>query len=276
MSPTPRTPASGGDDFNKRIRAEQAKMAGRPPAQQPSQPDTQQAEATKSQAEGDQEQAQDQVTGPVGSGDYEVRQGDCISSIAMEHGFAPDTIWNDAGNTELRDVRKNPNVLLPGDRVTIPALRPKDEPCDTEMRHQFRLKGQPETLRIRLLDEFGEPRENLPYLLIIDRHDQRRNTTNEDGELNESIPPNARKAQLILDEGDEEYDLDLGGLDPVSEINGIQQRLVNLGFDVGAPDGILGSRTREAIKEFQDQRDLKPTGNPDRATQDALEEDHGH
>jgi LysM repeat protein len=43
---------------------------------------------------------------------YTVKQGDHLSSIAHEYGF-PDyqTIWNHADNAQLKQKRKNPNVL---------------------------------------------------------------------------------------------------------------------------------------------------------------------
>jgi lytic murein transglycosylase len=40
----------------------------------------------------------------------------------------------------------------------------------------------------------------------------------------------------------------------------LQERLAALGYDVGTPDGIIGSRTVEAIKAFQKSRGLQPDG----------------
>ncbi len=49
-----------------------------------------------------------------------------------------------------------------------------------------------------------------------------------------------------------------------SEVTEIQRRLNTLGFDSGEPDGVVGSRTRRAIKEFQLRRGLPADGFPDR------------
>ena len=49
----------------------------------------------------------------------------------------------------------------------------------------------------------------------------------------------------------------------------------NIGFDVGAIDGKLGSRTRLGIEEFQCENDLTVTGEADSATIDKLREVHG-
>ena len=92
---------------------------------------------------------------------------DCISSIALEHGFFPDTIWNDPDNADLRRVRRDPNVLRTGDLVVIPDKRRKEEDKSTDRRHQFKRKGFPTTIHIRLLKN-DEPRANEPYQLVVD------------------------------------------------------------------------------------------------------------
>ncbi len=54
------------------------------------------------------------------------------------------------------------------------------------------------------------------------------------------------------------------------DIETIQHRLVDLGYDVGATDGLLGPRTRAALRAFQTDRELPITGLPDGNTQRAL------
>ena len=106
--------------------------------------------------------------GPIGAGDYVVKQGECLDSIAFAHGFLRDTLWNDAANAEIKSVRTDPNVLLQGDRLTIPNLRGKEETGATKKRHLFNRKGTPIKLRLQLLGEKDKPRSKEPYLLEID------------------------------------------------------------------------------------------------------------
>ena len=54
------------------------------------------------------------------------------------------------------------------------------------------------------------------------------------------------------------------------DIETIQHRLVDLGYDVGPTDGLLGPRTRAALRAFQADRRLPITGLPDGNTQLAL------
>jgi hypothetical protein len=213
---------------------------------------------------------------PVGAGDYVVQPGDCVSSIAYEHGHLWQTILNHPANSEVKAARSNHNVLLPGDRLTIPPVRRKEESAETDKRHTFRLKGVPEMFRLRLLDQADQPRADLPYVLVIGERTFK-GTTNSNGELQHPIPPDARQAHLTVDSGDdvEEIELQLGNLNPRDTVTGVQSRLTNLGFDCGPVDGILGPKTRKAIMRFQRQVKIEPTGELDNATIQQLENRHG-
>jgi N-acetylmuramoyl-L-alanine amidase len=212
----------------------------------------------------------------VGQGNYVVQQGDCMSSIAYENGFSWETLWNHADNAQLKQKRKNPNVLLEGDLLTIPPLTLKQVAGATEKRHRFKRKGVPEKLRIKLLDEFDQPRANLDYIIVIDG-DSRRGKTNGGGELIERIPPGAREGKLILGEDQaEKINLNLGSLDPVSAMSGVKARLANLGFYRGAIDGTLDKAALQALRDFQTKQGLQVTGAADDATRQKLLEVHGH
>ncbi len=211
---------------------------------------------------------------PVGSGSTVVKEGDCISSIAYQHGHLPDTLWNDPGNAQLKAKRGTPSALLPGDRVHVPPIREKQEAGATERRHKFKLKGVPEVLRIRFLDEDGEPEANERYIIVIDGV-SREGITNADGELVEPISPDAVEGKVTLPDLDREYRIHLGHLDPVDTPTGVQARLNNLGFSCGAVDGKIGPMTISALQAFQRAQGLDPSGKPDGATLQQLKNHYG-
>jgi len=206
---------------------------------------------------------------------HTVKQGECIESIAFEKGFFWETIWNDPANTEVKRIREDPNVLLAGDQLFIPDMRVKEVSGQTEQRHRFRRKGTPSKFSITLEDENDQPRANLPYVLDIDGQ-LFSGKTDADGRLEHVIPPNARQGILRVgpEEDQEEYQLNLGSMDPVTEISGVQARLKNLGYDCGKIDGKLGPQTKEAISAFQAKHNLQVTGTPDDDTQLKLKEVH--
>jgi N-acetylmuramoyl-L-alanine amidase len=206
-----------------------------------------------------------------------VSQGDCISSIADQTGFFWQTIWNHANNAQLKQLRQNPNALLPGDRVFIPDKRMKEESCSTTRCHTFRLLGVPVRFNLRLLDEQGNPRAGVPYTLVIDGKTTR-GTVPGDGNLSEIIKPNAQKAKLTLsvpDWGPEEYEFQLGYMNPASDNAGAQGRLKNLGYYAGPINGSVDDDTTDAIQRFQQDAGLPVTGQLDAATQSALAQRHG-
>jgi hypothetical protein len=222
------------------------------------------------------------------SEDYEVQPGDCMSSIAYSHGFFWQTLWNDGSNSDLKSKRKNPNVLMTGDVVHIPDLTVKQESGATEKRHKFMLKGVPEKLRIKLLDADHKPRANMDYTIVIDGK-SRKGKTDGNGELKESIPPDAKAGKLIVPAmpgkdgkpipggpATQVIALQLGNLDPITEVSGQKARLANLGFYKGSIDGNLDDATQKAITAFQTKQGLPVSGTLDDATKAKLLGLHGH
>lgn len=203
---------------------------------------------------------------------YIVAQGDCISSIAFEHGFFPDTLWNHAENEALKAERKQPSSLMPGDEVFIPEMESGSVDCATEARHTFRRRGVPAMLRLQFFDD-AEPRAGVPYTLTIDGIDFA-GKTDADGKIEVKIPPNARDGKLLLGPAghQEVMELELGHLDPVEELSGVRARLENLGFEIGAEESELGPETAEALRRFQAAYGLEVSGVADDATVDKLRE----
>lgn len=213
--------------------------------------------------------------------DYFVKQGECLSSLAKRFGFLDyQTIYNHPKNVGLKEKRLNPNVLFPGDGVFIPDIELKEIDAVTEQKHQFELIRPKTTFRITVKDSDENPFANVLYELRIDRQTFT-GTTDNDGKIEEEIPADARKGGLLLFTEENEtrkviavISLNLGRLDPVEEVTGIQARLNNLGFDCGKVDGILGKRTKAALLAFQEKNGLTATGETDAATREKLRQTH--
>jgi hypothetical protein len=206
---------------------------------------------------------------------YKVKQGDCISSIAYENGLFWETVWNHADNSQLKQKRKDPNVLCPGDEVFVPDKEEKQESCPCEKKHRFQLKGVPARIRLVLVDRNGQPRSDLPYTLEIDGI-LFSEMTDSNGKIEYSIPPNAKNGVLRIGADDAEtIMLNLGYTDPVSEISGIKERLTNLGFYCGEIDEQMTPKLETALRAFQKKHGLNVTGKLDEITRKKLEDLHG-
>jgi hypothetical protein len=199
--------------------------------------------------------------------DYTIQQGDCVTSLAAQAGLLWTTIWNHPKNIKLRQLRKDPNVLLPGDQIFIPDLEIKQVDKPVDQKHTFVRKGVPAKLKIRLLDQ-DQPRANVTYQLEIDGT-LLSGTTDSDGYLNQPLPPGAQRGKLAVSNGatSDTYDLQFGALDPFDTESGVRGRLVNLGC--GADD------IKEAIKAFQEKEGFTMTGEADAATKSRLQERYG-
>jgi N-acetylmuramoyl-L-alanine amidase len=202
---------------------------------------------------------------------YTVQDGDSIASIAKDHGYLWKTIWDHPDNADLKKLRKDPNVLLAGDVVTLPDPVNKEEQRPTGKRHTFVRKGEPTKLRVKLT-RFGKARAGVEYKLIVDGTEIK-GRTDGSGWVDQFIPGNARQARLVV--GKEEHVLKIGHLDPLDSVSGVQARLRNLGYDCGGEDGEVGELTARALRAFQQATGLPPTGKIDPQTCDKLKETHG-
>ncbi len=204
---------------------------------------------------------------------YQVKQGDCISSIAFENGFFPDTIWNHPNNAALKEKRRDPNVLVPNDVVFVPDKRLKEVSEPTNQVHKFRLKNTPAVFSVQLFDYLEEPRANQNFEFIIDDKLSLTGTTTSEGVLEVTFPPNSKRGILTVGDDREVVEFLFGYLETKTEVRGIQARLQNLGFECPI-HGKLDEETIEALKAFQRRFSLEITGETDSATLDKLEELH--
>ena len=216
---------------------------------------------------------------PAGEGDFVVEAGDTMVSIAEDSGHFADTLWNLPENAALKEARKSPEVLLPGDRVTVPPIRPKTLPRTTGAKYVFRRKGVPVKFAFVLQDDEGEVFGDKKYDLVVDGKTYS-GTSDAAGKIETYIPPGSRRGELKVWLNEPglpnpwTHEVDLGALYPIDHVIGVQQRLANLGFYTGELDGELGPGTAAAITAFQAEHQMEPTGEIDDALKSKLEEVH--
>lgn len=209
-----------------------------------------------------------------------VVQGECLSLIARRYGFADwKAIYDHPDNAQLKRERPNPNLLYPGDVVAIPDPQKKSHSLATGKTHRIAVKLPKKVLRLVLRNRDGKPLANQAYTLTFaSRPPIEGKKTDGDGKLEADVGIDVRAATLKI--GEHELALELGHLNPLADtpdqgLSGIQARLNNLGYGAGAADGILGPRTRAALRLFQADAQLDVTGEPDQATRDRLQREHG-
>jgi hypothetical protein len=86
------------------------------------------------------------------------------------------------------------------------------------------------------------------------------------------IAPSSRYAQLQRAAAQTADRLSMEAVPPLDQdnIRQVQQALEEKGFDAGPVDGILGPRTKDAVRNFQDRYGMKATGEIDNQTLFAL------
>lgn len=205
-----------------------------------------------------------------------VAAGDCIASIAARVGRNVQEIWDLDANRELRELRADPYVLAPGDRVHVPKAPPPTFHLGPGQRHVFRRRGT--YVEFELTASLNKkPRANLGFTLVVDGDVERaiEGETDGEGTLRTSIPAGAREGRLTFSDGRCPMKLRFGMLDPIDTVAGVQARLHALAYYYRPIDGVAGPYTARALRNFQRDKGLPLTGLPDDATKAALREAYG-
>lgn len=211
---------------------------------------------------------------------YVVQQGDCLSSLAKQYGLANwRQIYDAPENADFRRTRPDPNVIQPGDNVFIPDIVVANNGAATDLLHKYQLNRDRTKLRIVVADEDGKPYAQHRYELRVNKS-VLKGVTNGQGLVETEIDATAEAGELKVwwEDGPTRHcrwTLQIGHLDPVEHLSGVQARLNNLAFESGPVDGIMGPLTRGAVKRFQVKHGLVVDGIPGPITKGKLKELHG-
>jgi hypothetical protein len=191
--------------------------------------------------------------------------GECLSKIALQRGLSGwKKIWDDPANEKLRNKRKSPHVLLPGDQVTVPSITVHEIIRPTDATHRIKVSRRLATFQVVLQDHNQLPFQDEPYeLRIPGEQEPRRGNTGSDGRVKEQVPVHAARvdvrlpgpglswsfalSQLIAVPADNTEQRSEEGEPSRYAVKAAQARLNALGFPCGAVDGLLGPRTRAAL-----------------------------
>jgi hypothetical protein len=206
---------------------------------------------------------------------HTVAQGEHLSRIAFNYGFTDyKKIWNDPANADLQQLRKDPNVLYPGDELVIPDKETREETRPTEALHKFKLHLSTLNLRLVLKDFENKPIAKAKCRLDVEASSDDL-TTGGDGKIERIILPVDENGRLVVAEKEIDLPIRIGHLDPADTPTGQKGRLNNLGYDAGPLEVEDDLRFRSAVEEFQCDNKLTVDGVIGPQTQGKLKDVHG-
>jgi hypothetical protein len=218
---------------------------------------------------------------------YVAGQGDCISTIAAQYGFADwRTIWDHPRNAALRERRANANQLLPGDVVFVPDPDVPEHSRTTDAVHEFRVRIPNVRLRLRMVDAAGRPYAQAKYLVEASLSAasppvaSKEGRVPSDGRIELQVPALARYGLVRLSpkgRKDNEaltWRLQIGHLAPPDEPSGAEARMRNLGLSAMNRSGGTAAALSSIIGAVQEAAGLPRTCQIDLATRRKLEAWH--
>ncbi|MDP2565492.1 PGRP and LysM peptidoglycan-binding domain-containing protein [Pseudoalteromonas marina] len=198
---------------------------------------------------------------------HTVAQGETLLRIAKQYGYQTSkALYNHPSNAEFKALRPDPNLIYPGDKITIPPKKEKFIPLRTNSINSFVVQSEKEYFRLQIIHEDGD--DITGKRIVITIGSQTIDTVLPSNglievELNENDSLTGQ-VDLYLKEDQsspsESFTAQVGHLDPIDTLSGVQARCNLLGFDCGTVDGINGSKTKAGVRDFQYEHDLEVDG----------------
>ncbi|MBB1335683.1 MULTISPECIES: PGRP and LysM peptidoglycan-binding domain-containing protein [unclassified Pseudoalteromonas] len=198
---------------------------------------------------------------------HTVAQGETLLRIARQYGYKTSTaLYNHPSNAEFKALRPDPNLIFPGDIINIPPKKEKFMPLRANSLNTFVVKNEKEYFRLQIIHEDGD--DITGKRIVLNIGSQTIDTVLQSNRLIE-IELNNNDAltgsvDLYLNEGEttptKSFNVQIGNLDPIDTLSGVQGRCNMLGFNCGKVDGVNGTKTKAGVKEFQQAQQLQVDG----------------
>ena len=198
---------------------------------------------------------------------HTVAQGETLLRIARQYGYQTSkALYNHPSNAEFKALRPDPNLIYPGDKITIPPKKEKFIPLRTNSINSFVVQNEKEYFRLQVSYDDGDDVAGKRVVLNIG------------SQTIDTVLPSNGLIEVELNENDsltgqvdlylkedqsspsESFTAQVGHLDPIDTLSGVQARCNLLGFDCGTVDGINGSKTKAGVRDFQYEHDLEVDG----------------
>lgn len=206
-----------------------------------------------------------------------VRQGEYLSKLAEQLGFDAEEAWNHPRNQELRELRGDPHVLLPGDILWY-AARPRGSGQLAAGSENGYVAEVPRVeLRVRICDHLGEPLKGEAYEADDDVGvEPAKGNLDGDGVLTVTVPILLSSFSVAIPSKEVNLRLLVGHVDPHTETSGAAQRLKQLGYYRGSlPVNEEHPGYTRSMRAFQEDEGLPITGQLDPETAARLNQRFG-
>lgn len=203
-----------------------------------------------------------------------VKEGEHISSIAEQYRFMHyESVWNAPENATLREKRRIPHQLVPGDEVFIPDKSRKTVRIRAGGRYTIAIRAETLYLRVRVRDIFGEPIASASGTLHVG-HAGLAVSSDPDGIVEAPISRDTSDATLEI--AGHMFQLSIGGLHPSDMPSGQWGRMLNLDlWDPDVDDREDVDASELAFELLEQGRAAEPDSEGDgAAAADALAEHH--